>query len=220
MIDISRKNPAQRPRRRGVLGHQLRIEREEIILRDGIWLTTPARTWCDLASLLAEEDLVVAGDFLVRSRTRDFSEHRKALCTVAELTTLRLPRARANALRRAAAAKVRLGVDSPQESRLRLCLVRAGLPEPLVNHSLDDDFDGRPLRWADLAYPEYKIVIQYEGDHHRSRKRLAADIARDEDWQRAGWTVVRLTSGDLQAAGIYAVAKVRAALLRSGWQQR
>lgn len=160
----------------------------------------------------------MAGDFLVRARSRDFGEHRKALYGVAELTELLPVRAKANVPRRAAAAKIRPGVDSPQESRLRLRLIAAGLPEPTVNHSLDDEIDGRPLRWADLAYINYKIVIQYEGDHHRSRNQLAADIARDDDWQRAGWTIVRLTAADLKAQGAYAVAKVRAALVRSGWQ--
>ncbi|WP_145962040.1 hypothetical protein [Renibacterium salmoninarum] len=159
---------------------------------------------------------MVAGDFLVRARSRDFGKHRKALCGVAELTELLPVRAKANVLRRAAAAKIRPGVDSPQESRLRLRLIAAGLPEPTVNHSLDDEIDGRPLRWADLAYINYKIVIQYEGDHHRSRNQLAADIARDDGWQHAGWTIVRLTAADLQAQGAYAVAKVRAALVRSG----
>lgn len=217
-IDIARRRPAAAPRRKGVNGHRLRITREEITLQNGVWLTTPARTWRDLATLLNEEDLVVAGDFLVRSRQRDFGEPRKALCTLAELTEMLPERAQANVLRRTAAAKVRSGVDSPQETRLRLRLVDAGLPEPAVNHSLDDPFDGHPIRWADLAYLDNKIVIQYEGDHHRSREQLATDIARDDDWQRAGWTVVRLTSADLQAEGAYAVAKVRAALVRSGWQ--
>lgn len=218
-IDIARKRPAAAPRRKDVVGHRLRISRAEITCQDRLWLTTPARTWRDLASVLAEEDLVVAGDFLVRTRSRDFGGHREALCSVGSLADLLPERAKANALRRAAAAKVRLGVDSPQETRLRLRLVAAGLPEPAVDHSLDDEFDGRPIRWADLAYPEYKIVIQYEGDHHLSRRQLAADIARDEDWRNAGWTVVRLTATDLQAEGAYAAAKVRAVLLRAGWMQ-
>lgn len=216
-IDISRRNLLAAPRRKGVIGHRLRIDREEVTLHQGLWLTTPARTWQDLAPLLTEQDLVVAGDFLVRSRQRDFSTPRAALCSIDDLLDRLRPRAGGTLRCRVAAAMVRPGVDSPQETRLRLALVSSGLPEPTVNHSLDDEFDGHPIRWADLAYVEHKIVIQYEGDQHRSRGQFAADIARDEDWQRAGWTVIRLTSADLHDGAAYAVAKVRAGLLRSGW---
>ena len=47
-----------------------------------------------------------------------------------------------------AAALVRERVDSPRESRLRLCLVLAGLPEPEVNPVVT--VDGRRVGRVDL----------------------------------------------------------------------
>lgn len=216
-VDIARRRPATQLRREGVIGHRLRITREEITEHHGLWLTTPARTWRDLASSLSVEDLVVAGDYLIRERMRDFSRYQQALCSQSDLINGMLPHVPGSVRLRTAAQQIRPGVDSPQETRLRLRLIAGGLPEPVVNHPLEDPYDGRPLRWGDLAYPEFRIVVQYEGDHHRSSAHWALDITRDSDWHAAGWTVIRLLAADLRDSGLLAVAKVRAALLRAGW---
>jgi len=47
---------------------------------------------------------------------------------------------------------VRIGVDSPLETRLRLLIVLAGLPEPKVNHQLRDQHGDVVMRF-DLSYP-------------------------------------------------------------------
>lgn len=52
----------------GVIGHKLSLVDNEVRDWAGLPITTPARTWCDLASLLDIEDLVAAGDYIVHFR--------------------------------------------------------------------------------------------------------------------------------------------------------
>ncbi|SDZ40610.1 Protein of unknown function [Herbiconiux ginsengi] len=58
----------------------------------------------------------------------------------------------------------------------------------------------RADRPADLAYPAWKVAIEYEGDHHRTDQRQwRRDIARARALQALGWTVIRVTLADLVA---------------------
>ncbi|WP_236863462.1 endonuclease domain-containing protein [Brevibacterium daeguense] len=82
-------------------------------------------------------------------------------------------------------------VDSPQETRLRLTIVDAGLPEPVVHPPISAD--GVVLH-PDLAYLDEMIAIEYEGDEHRSDpERWARDIERYDALTELGWTVIRVT---------------------------
>lgn len=126
----------------------------------------------ELADLLALVDLVVVGDALVRTR------HVTPEQLVRACTDSARPSAKA-ALR--AAVFVRADVDSPMESRLRMLIVLAGLPEPKVNHTVRDAF-GAVLYRFDLSYPDQQIVVEYDGRQHR------ADLAQwDHDTDRKDW---------------------------------
>src|SRR5690606_35632822 len=51
---------------------------------------------------------------------------------------------------------------------------------------------------VDLAYPELKIAIEYDGDGHRSdREQWRRDIRRQRELERRGWIVIHLTQADL-----------------------
>ena len=45
------------------------------------------------------------------------------------------------------------------ESRLRMLIVLAGLPEPKVNHKLLDE-RGRVRRRLDLSYPDLRLIVR------------------------------------------------------------
>ncbi len=210
------------PRRTGVCGHSMTLRTTEATVLQGIALTTPARTWFDLAQLLRLDDLVAAGDYLVNRNKRIFGEERTALSSVEELTQLLETRKRARGVRtaRAALPLIRVGCDSAPETMLRLALVRAGLPEPVLGWIITDESGGHVV-WPDLAYPEYKVAIQYDGAHHFERGQQELDIARSEATARAGWTPIIITARMMDAFGsAAAVVKVRDALMRNGWDGR
>jgi hypothetical protein len=81
---------------------------------------------------------------------------------------------------RLAAAYVRERVDSPMETRLRMLIVLAGLPEPEVNLILRDEL-GAPIRRYDLLYRASRTAVEYDGRHHTERKgQWESDIERRE----------------------------------------
>lgn len=98
---------------------------------------------------------------------------------------------------RAALAMARDKVESPKETETRLMMVAGGLPEPLVQY---EEYDGvRLVARIDLAYPEWKIAIEYEGDRHRTDKeQWRRDIRRQRELDDRGWIVIRLTQADLR----------------------
>lgn len=119
---------------------------------------------------------------------------------------------------RLALEQARVGSDSAPETRLRLALTRAGLPEPEVNPRTEL-FNG-VVRQPDLAYREFLVAVEYEGDGHSESDQVVRDIAREEDFSRAGWALVRLSKRHMVNDARSAVSKVRSALLFRGWSGR
>ena len=95
--------------------------------------------------------------------------------------------------------------ESRPELRVLRVLAAGGLAAPVQQHWVkvgDDRFR------LDLAYPEAKVAIEYDGwDAHRSRSAFDSDRRRDRVLQLAGWVVLRLTS---QTPDAELVATVRA----------
>lgn len=201
------------------MGHQLRLLPDEVVELDGVRLTSPARTWLDLASVLSIEDLVTAGDSLVCEHGREFPSPRKALCSIEELRSMveRHPGNRGVRKARAAVELIRVGADSPPETALRLALVRAGLPEPELNYVLLG-VHGAPVLWPDAAYVEWRISIQYDGAGHARPEQYLRDIRRESVTREHGWFEVRVSKDDLAGDRPAVVRKVRAALESRGWR--
>ncbi|WP_152362123.1 DUF559 domain-containing protein [Microlunatus speluncae] len=117
---------------------------------------------------------------------------------------------------RRAAALARAGVDSPRETRLRLLLVLAGLPEPACNVMIGSRTE--PIGHFDLVLGEFMIVIEYDGDHHRTDPlQWSRDIARHEAAVKAGYTVIRVTNGRMVQPREIA-GTVHALLIERGYQ--
>lgn len=149
----------------------------------GVLATTPVDTFLDLVDALDLVDLVILGDSLVRTgRTTP-----DALVAAAPSAT----RGRRKAVR--AAGLVRAGVDSAMETRLRLLVVFAGLPEPEVCITIRDA-GGAVVRRIDMGYRSHRLGIEYDGRQHaESAHQYAVDVRRREelallDWHE--WTAV------------------------------
>lgn len=153
------------------------------------WLTTiPVRTFTDLATTFGLVDLVAAGDALVR----------KSLATPESLIdTAQDTHRRGARLARRASELVRPRVDSATETRLRLLVVLAGLPEPETGLDIFDRH-GAWIARPDLSYPKFRIAIEYDGRHHAEDDRQwNRDIGRREHYDRAGWRVIVVTAKHL-----------------------
>jgi hypothetical protein len=94
------------------------------------------------------------------------------------------------------------------ETRLRLLIVLAGLPEPVIGHVVADS-DGGWLARPDLSYPELRIAIEYDGLHHlKDARQWQRDIRRRENLERAGWLVRVITAADLHTAPGTVLARI------------
>ena len=180
---------------RGLVAHHVIIDVRDIMIVDGLPITTPARTWCDLAAAgLQRHEVGAAGDRILWEAD--------ALATMHELRTAlaRYEGRRGAKLMRDALPALTSGSASPRETWLRVLVIDAGLPEPTVQVEVVNRW-GRVIGHCDLGWPGLKIGIEYEGEHHRTDPaQWAYDIRRYREMQEAGWIIIRVTSADLADA--------------------
>lgn len=198
------------PQMAGVIGHELRESLMDVELLDGLPVTSPRQTWIDLGPALNRGDLVAVADFLCAGQhPRHTPEELRA--AVAGLAGRRGIRA----LREAALCS-RARVESAKETETRLLLLDAGVPEPAVNFEVTDAV-GLFVARVDLAWPEWRVCVEYEGEQHRTdRRQFRADITRRERLEDAGWRVIRITDDDLRDGGREFLRRVRTALAARG----
>ena len=84
---------------------------------------------------------------------------------------------------------------SSQETRSRIVLLRYGLPCPEVNYAIRLKGYSHVF-FADMAYPDLKIIIEYDGRHHASR--WLADSKRREALEDEGWLYIQVTAENLR----------------------
>ena len=182
--------------------------RRRIILVRGMRVSDPCETFIDCAGSLSFVDLVILGDALCRKYKVEPSELRKACADTDAYYA---------GLARAAAAFVRSGVDSPMETRLRLLIVLAGLPEPEVNIVRRRE-DGSWRRRYDLCYERIKLIVEYDGRQHaEDASQWKADIARREEFDDEGYRVIVVTAEGIFDDPLGTLRRVRRQLILRGW---
>lgn len=181
----------------------------------GIVTTSRLRTFLDLADALDHDDLVAMGDHLVRIPRPRYEGRTRPYVEISQLAEA-VSRFRGRGARRlrSAMTDVRVGADSPPETELRIALLRAGLPEPLLNTTIRQD--GRWLGDPDMAWREWKVCVEYDGRGHRTQRQQAKDVLRGERRRLAGWTELIITVVDMEDDAAQAIDRVRAELLRRG----
>ena len=101
---------------------------------------------------------------------------------------------------------------SPPESKVRVACQLAGLPPAVPQLKV---FEGGVfIGQVDLAWPEAKLIVEYEGAYHFDGLQIPKDDARYARLVAAGWRVIRLSSIDLRDLDAV-VALIRAALERA-----
>lgn len=123
-IHVARDREGSKPRRQNVVGHRLTFKDGEVVVHDGVRVTSPARTWLDLAAFLSVDELIAAGDSIVVAHGADFPRPKESLCTLEELRRMvgAHPGMRGMKTARLALPEIRVGADSPQETAMRLIL--------------------------------------------------------------------------------------------------
>ena len=191
-----------RRRRKGIRNHVAPQDRTVVTVRD-IPVSTPEDMFVELSEILTLVDLVVVGDALVRLKL-----------TTPEALVERCATASADAQR--AAALVRRNVDSPMETRLRLLIVFAGLPEPDINFKIYHR-DGTVRYRFDLSYPEFRILVEYDGRQHRDDLDQWDSDTKRQDWfDHNGWMRVPVFSRGIYRRPDETIRRVASALRSRG----
>jgi hypothetical protein len=195
-------------RRRGIVGHVRHLAEAEIGTLSDLPVTTPERTFVDLAAKLPAGELLGFADAALRAR----------LVTTAALTEVvsRHAGCRGIARARRVLEYANPAAESPRESMIRWLLIEAGLPTPEVNVNIYDAF-GVFLARADLLFRNARVIVEYDGDQHRTdRAQFVKDIQRTTRLAAAGYLVLRFTGTDLMTRPRWIVETVAAALRARG----
>jgi very-short-patch-repair endonuclease len=159
------------------------------LVRCGRWAaTSPVDTAVDLIRFPDVTDGVVLLDRLVREGMVRLPDVRRAAAD--------LPRCWGSGRAREVAGLADGLAESSQETRLRLLIRRGGLPAPVAQFRITDP-DGLVAR-VDLAYPELKLAIEYDGMWHGERRAFLDDRRRLNRLLAAGWVVLHVTAAELE----------------------
>lgn len=200
-------DPDDRRYRPEIKSHVTRRPRHVSEVR-GIRATHPYTTFIQLAGVLSLVDLVVLGDALIERAGLSLAGLLRACDESADYYA---------GVARLAASFVREGVDSVMETRLRMLIVLAGLPEPEVNVILYND-DGSWRRRFDLCYQRIKLIIEYDGRQHaEDRHQWNRDLDRREEFDDEGYRVLVVTSPGIFVDPMRTLKRVRRQLILRGW---
>ena len=186
----------------GIVVHRDTLRDDEISDIRGIDVTTPARTAFDLGRRKGLLSAVIRVDALahqtgVTARDIDplIARHRGVRGLVQLRTVIALMDG---------------GAESPQETRTRLVLMKAGLPAPRTQI--------RVHRYrVDMGYEEFKVGVEYDGEQHwKDPAQHARDIDRLADLAALGWRIIRVSAEILRYRPQVVLARTCQALRAAG----
>ena len=188
---------------RGILVRSYELPDEEVCTVTGMRVTTAARTAFDIGRGLPVAKAVPVLDALLNATGIKPAD----VLTVAD----RHRRARGIRRLREALELADGGAESPQETRVRLLLVAAGLPKP----ETQIEFRDLHIR-VDMGWREWKVAVEYDGiQHWENRYQRSWDIERIALLEAAGWIVVRI-SAEMLSRPEAIVERIKAKLRERG----
>ncbi|WP_433275095.1 type IV toxin-antitoxin system AbiEi family antitoxin domain-containing protein [Pseudonocardia xinjiangensis] len=193
-VHVTRNRRSGGRRSRFLHLHAAALEPDEIVLVDGIAVTSVARTIADLTRHLPFEPAVVSADAALHRGLVT----RAALADAVERSSNR----RGNTAARRVVAFADGRSESPGESRSRVALQRAGLPAPVPQYVVRSA-SGTTIARVDFGWPKLRTVGEFDGLVKYGRllqpgqvpaevvvaEKRREDAIRDEDLRvrRWGW---------------------------------
>ena len=194
----------------GLIVHESRmLDPRDFTVRDGIPVTSVARTLLDLSAVLRPPDLAVAIDRAERLGLLDSD-------AVVDVLDRANGRRGARALRQAIAAYRPSTQKSELERRFRRLLDDdPHIPAPSFNALVEGEAGSHEV---DAAWAAERLAVQVDGfEFHRTRRDRERDAASDADLELAGNRVMRFTWDDVTVHGARTLRRLR---LAGGWGAR
>ncbi len=179
LVWVGRPTGDWRRARPGCLVREITIEATDLDRVDGCWVTTPLRTAFDCARWLSLTEALVVADALAHAglvSREDLAAYTRAhrrlrgVVQADRVVELMEPLS-----------------ESPMESRLRVLLIQEGFGAPVAQYVVRNS-SGDFVARADFAYPDRRIIVEYDGAVHWDQRR--EDDRRRDVIRALGWTVL------------------------------
>ena len=184
----------------GIRSHRTKhLDRKDVRIHAGLPVTSPARTFLDVAPLVSLDELEQMLDDALERKLVRISEVREVLarCGAGRPGAHRLQQlldertGRSNALSR-----------SYWERRLRDTLKVAGIPPDEMNIDLHGFI-------PDMMWRDAKLIVEVDGwDPHRRRSRFEGDRKRDAILAKNGWITLRFTARRIRDEPYAVIAEI------------
>jgi predicted transcriptional regulator of viral defense system/very-short-patch-repair endonuclease len=210
-IDVSTAQERKPTAKIHVHGRRV-LDARDVEIKDGIRVTTVARTLVDLAEVLSHQALTKVCSEAERQHKLDVNAIEEAI------GRLRGRRGPATAKIRAALAELAAHgatfTRSPLEDRFLSLLEARDLPRPATNaYVAGYEFDA--------VWHEHRLSVERDGwDGHKTRRAFQHDRTKGNAIQAAGYVLLRFTHADVVRRPEVVVAGVRAALSRAAGSAR
>lgn len=202
--ELNRSNRHAPP---GIIVRSYELGSREQCILNGIRITSPERTAFDIGRTLPCRRAIPVLDALANATDLKIADvialadNKHGIRNVRRLrSTLKL---------------VDGGAESPQESRVRLLLVGAGLPPPETQIEFTDEFGIARIR-VDMGWRQWRVAVEYDGVQHWSdRYQRSWDIDRIAMLEAMGWVVIRVSAEMLSRPKVI-IERVRSKLRAAG----
>lgn len=202
-----KRQPRAKP---GLVVHHSCFFADQVVVVDGLRVLSLPQVVADLLCLARPSDALAVADETLRMAGSGCDEFRSAVERRLRVRPDPRGTVRGAALWDLASPRA----ESAPESWVRMLLIELGFPLPEVNFALLSP-GGRELYRLDLAWPQLRIALEYDG-HAAHAGREDEDAAREDDLRRRGWIVVRARADDL-ADPTRLLAELRAAFAERGY---
>jgi hypothetical protein len=213
VVHLTRLDRRAGRREAGVIQHSGQVLEEDLLMINGVLVTSPTRTALDCMTVMdVEHSLVVVNDLLHRKLTTmdDLTQGMKYMTfwpgSLQQPLILQL-------------ADGRCG-GSVGEGRTLYLIFKQGLPKPVPQYPIRDE-TGRIVAYVDFAWPELGVFLEFDGRIKyqkllRQGESVTDVVIRERDRERlicklTGWRCIRIVWADLERPQTTA-AQIRAEL--------
>jgi hypothetical protein len=197
VVHVIRKDQRAGRKERGICQHQGGLRDGDVIVRNGLEITSPDRTPLDVTTIAGVEvGLVVMNHFLHNGLTTAERLRERYDAMQHDPFTLRT-----DLVLRQADSRI----ESVGESRTVFLCWRNGVPAPVPQWGVYDQ--GRLVARLDLAWPELKVWLEFDGrekylKYRREGESVVDAVLREKARESmvselTGWRCIRITWADL-----------------------
>lgn len=188
LVMVARPPAARIDGPRGVQVHRTPVQSKDVAVVEGMRVTSPVRAAWDVCTLADSGQALVIVDGLLRRRVLTMADLEARLAVGAGAWGV----SRAREVFQLADGRS----ESPSETQVRFIIHQAGLPSPVLQFEVR--VDGQFVARVDFAWPNRRVILEYDGAHHADALQMRRDRRRLNDLVNAGWVVLHATASDLR----------------------